>query len=489
MVETYAQHAAPLALDWGPLKNRRPAPDWFRDAKFGIYFHWGLYSVPAFGNEWYPRWMHFKGQRIHQHHVETYGDPSVFGYHDFAPMFEAKQFDADDWADLFRRAGARFAGPAAEHHDGFSMWASQVNPWNARDMGPKRDITGELAVAIRKRGMRFITTFHHARNLQRHDTPGKPYPHPGHYRDSHYPPVQGWPTTSSDPKLRLLYGNIPEDEFLVKWQEKLREVIDNYEPDMIWFDGWLHRIPEQQRLDFATTYLTRARDWGKEVMVVSKNAEFPSEIGLLDLEKGRMNELTDYEWLTDDTISRGSWCYTQDLEIKPAREVLHVLIDIVSKNGQLLLNLSPMADGTIPDNQRQVLLGIGDWLAKHGPAVYDTRPWLVYGEGPTRLEKGGSFTHKHSGYLQYTPDDIRFTRSPDGSTVYAIVLGRPGANQAVRITSFGNAVTNGTVRVRDVTLFSHDGKIEWSQTEDGLTLTTPPSVPDEMAVVFKINLR
>ena len=201
---------------WESLGKHNPAPDWFRDAKYGIYFHWGVYSVPAYGSEWYPRWMLFKGHDIYKHHVKTYGDPSEFGYHDFVPMFKAEKFNAEEWADLFQKAGARFAGPVAEHHDGFSMWASKVNPWNVMDKGPKRDITGELEKAIRARGMKFVATFHHARNLQRLDQPGEPYPDGRHFRNSHYPPVEGYPSSTDDPELQQLYGRIPEEQFLAE---------------------------------------------------------------------------------------------------------------------------------------------------------------------------------------------------------------------------------------------------------------------------------
>ena len=195
------------------LAEHTAAPDWFRDAKFGIYFHWGPYTVPEYGNEWYPRWMFFKDMVLKKngvrydyfsHHQETWGDASEFGYHDFVPMFTAEKFDADEWAELFEKSGARFAGPVAEHHDGFAMWDSDATPWNSLDMGPKRDITGEMSAALRVRGMKVITTFHHARNLQRYagnteEMNRSDVQHPRHrYRDSHYPWVEGYPTTSDD---------------------------------------------------------------------------------------------------------------------------------------------------------------------------------------------------------------------------------------------------------------------------------------------------
>ena len=232
--------------------------------------------------------------------------------------------------------------------------------------------------------MRLVTTFHHARNHQHQiERNGKTV------WTGHYPRVQGWPTVSEDPKLRLLYGNIPRDRFLELWKGKLFEVIDNYQPDLIWFDSWLNEIPEGDQEEFLAYYFNKADEWGKEVVVTFKQQDLPLEIGVEDFEKGRADRPTEHAWLTDDTINRGSWCYTEDLKIKSTREVLHVLIDIVAKNGQLLLNVLPKADGTIPENQKDVLLGIGRWLGKNGEAIYGTRPWRVFGEGPTRLEKGG----------------------------------------------------------------------------------------------------
>ena len=237
--------------DWASLAAHNEAPEWFKDAKLGIYFHWGVYSVPAYGNEWYPRWMHFEDytgdNNVYEHHLKTYGHPSEFGYHDFVPLFKAEHFDAEEWVDLFHKAGARFAGPVAEHHDGFSMWASEITPWNSMDKGPKRDITGEIAQALRKRNMKLITTFHHAKNLQRHDTtPAGRRNLP--YRYSHYPFIDGMPPASEDAELKYLYGNIPEDEWLKEvWYGKLKEVVDKYQPDIIWFDSWLDSIPESYR--------------------------------------------------------------------------------------------------------------------------------------------------------------------------------------------------------------------------------------------------
>jgi len=405
----------PFEPTWDSVRRHESAPQWFRDAKFGIYFHWGVYCVPAFGNEWYPRHMYNPKRPEYRYHIKKYGDPRKFGYPDFVPLFKAEKFDPEAWAELFKKAGARFAGPVAEHHDGFSMWASKQTPWNVKDRGPKRDTTGELERAIRKRGMRFITTFHHARNcLWRKN--GK---WTGHYQFV----KKYFPELLEDPERAVMYGYMPRERFLNMWLGKLMEVVDSYRPDIVWFDSWLDEIPDAYKLRFLAHYFNRAASWGRPVVVTYKQKDLPREVGVEDFEKGRANRLTEFVWLTDDTISRGSWCYTRGLKIKSTEEVLHSLIDIVSKNGVLLLNISPKADGTIPENQRKVLLEIGAWLRTCGEAIYGTCPWKVFGEGPTRLERGGAFIRWRG---RYKPEDIRYTQTKDGKVLYAISLGWPG---------------------------------------------------------------
>ena len=486
MCSTALAKPQPYTADWKSLAEYEETPEWFRDTKFGIYFHWGVYSVPAYGNEWYPRWMHvegYKGRKAYdyfEHHVKTYGHPSKFGYHDFVPMFRAEKFDPDAWAELFVQAGAKFAGPVAEHHDGFAMWDSYVTPWNVADMGPKRDITGELAKAVRSRGMKFVTTFHHARNLQRYSgKPDEKNPDNRILWESHYPCFEGMPPTSTDPKLRLLYGNLPEAEWLERmWFGKLKEVIDKYEPDLIWFDSWLDQIPEKYLQRFCAYYLNHAAKRGKGVVITRKQEDLPLSVSLMDLEKGRMDQLTAHCWLTDDTISMGSWCYTQDLKIKPVKMVLHSLIDIVSKNGCLLLNISPKADGTIPQNQREVLLEIGRWLKINGQAIYNTRPWTRYGEGPTTIGKSGGFIKEPS----YTSQDVRYTSSKDDMVLYATILGWPGAGKTITLSSVDE-----NMHIKHIQMLGCDEQINWSLSRQGLALTMPGRTPSELAVSFRIE--
>ena len=464
--------------NWDSLASYEEAPDWFRNAKFGIYYHWGLLSVPAYANDWHPRGLHIEGSDDYRQHVETYGHPSEFGYHDFVPLFQTDSFNAENWADLFVKSGARFSGVVAEHHDGWSNWDSEINPWNAMDMGPHRDLVGELEKAIKARDLKFVTTFHMARNLQIFQNDSANWLND----KSYFPYNPNMPTSSTDSLIRILYGNIPREQFYENWIGKLKEVIDNYSPDLIYFDGELGKLPDSLKLAFATYYLNHAAANNKEVVITHKNGELPKEVSLMDLEKGRMDEKTDYFWLTDETIAHGSWSYTETLEVKPASEIIQVLIDIVSKNGVLMLNISPKANGVIPQKQQEALLEIGDWLNQFGEAIYDTRTWTVYGEGPTVLGESGHFLE----WKAYTPNDIRFTTK--GDVLYAIVMGWPGDSVEQTIASVNEQNLN-SKQIESIKMLGSDETIEWTTSENGLTYTTPSSAPSTTAVVLKITLQ
>lgn len=469
---------APYTADWISLDKHNEAPEWFRDAKFGIYFHWGVYCVPAYGSESYPRHMHELGKKENKHHIETYGDPAEFGYDKFVPMFTAEKFDADQWCDLFVKSGAKFLGPVAEHHDGFAMWDSDVTPWNAADMGPKRDITGELAAAARARDMKFITTFQHARNNLWQQEKNGTQAWEGHFSHA----KTNYPQALNDPQRALMYGYMPREEFLQMWSAKLKEFIDKYNPDMMGFGSWLHEIPEKERQEYLAYYFNHAAKTKQEVVVFYKQKDLPQTIGVLALEKGSMDKPTEFAWLTDDTVSYGSWSFTDSLRIKPTQVVLHSLLDIISKNGQLILNVSPKADGSIPEDQQNVLLELGSWLEKYGECVYGTRPFEIYGHGPTVPGKG-QFGGKKTD-VAYTAEDIRYTKK--GSVVYAIALGWPGSNEPTLLTGFAG---NKADSIAAVSLLGSESAIEFEMTDEGLQVTSPETATDELAIVYKIELK
>ncbi|MEO0472176.1 MAG: alpha-L-fucosidase, partial [Bacteroidota bacterium] len=471
----------PYTPEWASLGQHNESPEWFQEAKLGIYFHWGVYSVPAFKSEWYPRWMHLPDHEVHKHHVETYGELSEFGYHDFVPMFKAEKFDPDAWADLFQAAGARFAGPVAEHHDGFSMWDSEITPWNVADKGPKRDITGELKQSISDRGMKFIATFHHSKNLQRSEKLGEEDP------KSHFPYFDNMPPSSDDPELQYMYGNMePEKWYQEVWLGKLKEVVDKYSPDIVWFDYVLGDITEKYRKEFAAYYLNKANETDQEVVLVRKQNDLPLNMSVHDIEQSRKNKIGNKTWMTDATISDGSWCYTNNLGVKNAKDVLHVLIDITSKNGVLLLNISPKADGTIPENQRKSLLQMGDWLKKYGEAIYGTEAWYTFGEGPTKQPDGHFKNHHSYQKLRYTNQDIRYTTKD--YDIYAIVLGNTTPGQNLLLESFANDKIEDKVTIEKVSFLGSEEAITWELTENGLSLIAPAQEIDDMATVVKITI-
>lgn len=465
--------------NWDSLAKYQEAPDWFKEAKFGIYAHWGLLSVPAYANDWYPRNMHIEGTDEYNHHVTTYGPHTEFGYHDYVPMFKAAKFDADAWADLFVKAGAKFGGIVAEHHDGWSNWKSKINPWNSYDMGPHKDIVGELEKAIHGRGLKFVTSFHKARNLQVFQNDSTKWLDD----TSYFPYNPKLPTSSKDSIISIMYGNIPHDKFFKNWLGELEEVIDNYSPDLIYFDSKLDKIPDEYKQEFVAYYLNHAANNNKGVVITHKEGELPKSVSLEDFEKGRMNKITKDYWLTDETVSVGSWSYTNTLGLKSAGEIIHILADVVSKNGALMLNVSPMENGLIPKNQQEVLLETGKWLQVNGEAIYGTSTWRVFGEGPTKQEQSGMFVDK----IVYTNKDVRYTRK--GNTIYAIVLGWPGNNIPISFNAFGIHDKNTIHDISKVTLLGSTENIKFTYANDILQVITPSENVDNKAIVFKIETK
>ncbi len=469
---------------WNSL-GTHTTPQWLRDAKFGIYTHWGPYSVPACGpnGTWYPYNMYREGNEQYDHHLRTYGGASTFGYKDFIPMFTAERFDPDEWAELFKKTGARFAGPVGEHHDGFAMWDSKLTEWNAVKMGPKRDVVGELERAIRSQDMRFLVALHHAENWwfyphweEEFDTSDPRYV--GLYGALHN---QDW--ARSKPAADSRFGewalqDRPSKEFLDAWLGKTREVIDRYQPDILWFDFALGFIQEHYKREMLAYYYGKAEEWGKEVAVTYKYHTLAPGAGVHDLELGRMSELTHHDWITDTSVDdQGAWCYVQDAGFKSATTLVHNLVDNVSKNGYMLLNVGPEPDGTIPEPARESMLGLGRWLEVNGESIFGTTPWTAYGEGPTQMKKSGMFSEREE--VEYQAKDIRFAARDD--TLYATCLGWPGAE--VTIETLKSLYPS---EIRSVEMLGTDARLEWSLTAEGLKINTPARRPCEHAYVFKI---
>jgi alpha-L-fucosidase len=466
--------ASPYQPTWESLRQH-PDPSWYADAKFGIYFHWSAYSVPAFGSEWYSRNLYQTNNPAYRHHVATYGPVDRFGYKDFIPLFKAEKLQADEWATLFQKAGARFAGPVAEHADGFSLWNSRVNPWNAARMGPHRDLVGELAQAIRRHHLKFITTFHHQWLWGWYANPDT---HSDVYQSANAgfygPPL---PTSAFDYVHPV---PPPNREFLETWKAKLLEVVQQYQPDLVYFDSRLSIIPEDYRKGFLAEYYNQARRWGREVAVTYKGQDLAPGTAIEDLEQGRMTNITARLWQNDDTIDWNSWAYLERPNYKPVSRLIHELADIVSKNGVLLLDIGPKPDGTIPAPIQERLLAIGAWLKINGEAIYGTRPFQVFGEGPTEV-KGGHFGE--AKIKEFTAQDIRYTTR--GGALYAIVLGWP--TQPLTLRSLARNAPGIQGQVRRIQMLGAPGNLSWTQNDQGLTIRLPASPPCPYAVVCKIT--
>ncbi|HUT19167.1 MAG TPA: alpha-L-fucosidase [Anaerolineae bacterium] len=445
-------------------------PEWFKDAKLGIFIHWGVYAVPAFNNEWYPHFMYIdemsrKGANFYQHHVEHYGPHAEFGYKDFIPMFKAERWDPVAWLELFEKAGARYVVPVAEHHDGFPMYDCSYTNWNAAQMGPCRDVVAELASAVRGAGLKFGVSSHRAHNWR-------------HYRfRDHF--------DTNNPDYHKLYGVPHPDEapvsyeFILDWYARTRELVDKFSPDVLWFDfGWHRDEFEPWRPRVAAYYYNHALERGYEPVLQYK-AKFPDGVAVLDIERGKLDDIRPHYWQTDTSVSYRSWCYIEDDEFKSVTSVVHDLVDIVSKNGNLLLNVGPKPDGTIPQQAGDVLLGLGEWLRVNGEAIYGTRHWQVYGEGPTAVPQ--SFSERDQA--AYTAEDIRFTVK--GNALYATCLGWPGSERTIRSLASGGRLTED---ITNVTMLGVETPLSWSRDERGLTVRMPAERPCKHANVLKVTL-
>lgn len=473
-------------VNWNEVKQE--APQWFRDAKFGLFFHWGPYTVPAYQNEWYSRNMYGKGLDQNVFHEKTFGKLHDFGYKDFYPMMKGEKFDPQEWAGLVKRSGAKYAGPVSEHADNFALWDSKVNPVNSVNYGPHRDVVGECFDAFRKEGIRTLATFHHQW-------------------------LWGWFMSSDneadvyDPANEKFYGpalpletnryhpyRYPDEAFCRTWRDKVWEVIDKYDPDAVYFDSRSFIIREDYRYDIADYYYrTKGR---KDGIITYKQEDFPEGIGVYDIECGRFSAPKPFPWQSDDRLEDNiTWSMVQNPKYKSARRIIHQLCDIVSKNGNLLLNVGPYADGSFHPDAVRILEEIGDWLALNGEAIYGTRPFAIAAEGPTTVEDAnydvskiqeqlnkGDAVDVHSDTL--TGQDFRFTTH--GDTLYCIAFGWP-EDGLFRIRTLRQ---NGPFQkpVQSVTMLGDGAPLSFTRDGEALKVTAPQKRPCSCAYVMKIGV-
>lgn len=479
--------SGPYRPNWQSL-TKHQNPVWLLDAKFGIYAHWGIYSVPAYRSEWYGKMMYDPDDRrgAYEHHRKTFGPQNKFGYKDFIPMFKAEKFDPNEWADLIRDSGAKYAGIAVVHHDGFGLWDSDVYRWNAGKMGPKRDLYGDLVKALRARNVKIVATEHNMRTFDWYLP-----------REQHQAQQKQEGFDLYDPKYADFYWNhhtSTKADFIKIWRRKLLEVIDKYRPDVLWFDGGDFTSPDVADSVMSTLayYYNQAEARKTPVEVLNKFAgtmrfNFPEEFGILTYEAGRDRpDFVAKNWIDDQSIAQVGWGYAQDQAIRSPREIVLGFVDRVSRGGGLLLSLAPMANGVIPDNQKLVLREVGEWLQVNGEAIYGTRRWKVEAEGSTEKLIYYQQKHKRWKFDAANAEDIRFTRK--GNNLYAIVLGWPEDGKLrIRTLKQGARVSSGGIAV--ISLLGSKARLQWSQRADALEVELPSEKPCKHAYALKIAVK
>jgi alpha-L-fucosidase len=450
----------PFKPEWDSIRANYKTPSWFEDAKFGIFMHWGLYSVAAHRNEWHEKHMYAAELKWH---TDKFGPPEEFGYKDFIPLFTAEKFNANEWAELFYKSGAKVVLPCAQHHDNFALWDSKVTPFNSKAMGPKRDLIGELATASRAKGLKFGVSNHGIENFTFID-PSKDV----------LDRLEKAKADLFDPRWKGFYhvadrSDKAQAAFLADWMERNFELIDKYQPDILWFDNGVNlRHLDPLKLRVAAYYYNRATSWKKEVSLSTKfiayaptNKDTEQVGSIIDFEKvgGRSpTGIRPGAWMVDDPIGT-SWGYVEGMRVFGPDAILGKLIDTVSKGGFYLLNLAPKADGTIPKEQQDTLLAIGKWLGKHGEAIYGTRPWTQNADGK-----------------------VRFTTK--GDVLYAILPGKPGKS----ITLASLAEKTGSPAVSKVELLGDNGTLKHKRDAKALEIELPTSANDPLGQVLKITL-
>ena len=465
---------------WESLQQYR-VPEWYENAKFGIFIHWGVYSVPAFGSEWYSRNMYIQGSPEYEHHIKTYGNHKDFGYKDFIPMFKAQKFQPSEWTELFKAAGAQYVMPVAEHHDGFQMYDSDLSEWNAAKMGPGRDVLGELFAEFDKNDLVSGASNHRVEHwfFMGH---GKEFE-----SDIKEPLKRGdfyWPAMPERDHFDSYSEPAPSEEYLEDWLCRCCEIVDKYRPKIMYFDWWIHHNRVKLYLrKFAAYYYNRAEEWGEGVVINYKHDALAFGTGVVDVERGQFADAKPYIWQTDTAVAKNSWCYTEGNDYKTPVQIICDLVDIVSKNGRLLLNIGPKADGTIPDEDRAILLKIGEWLKINGEAIYGAKMWRKSAEGPTKIQEG---QFADSEAKQFTAEDIRFT--VNNGCIYAICLNMIGRN-SVCIKALSESENmhkpdfSGIIKAVEV--LGYDKNPAWTRDTEGLKINTV-LVDHSYPVVFKI---
>ncbi len=509
---------------WQSLEANYQCPEWFRDAKFGIWAHWSAQCVPEMG-DWYARYMYVQGSTDYNYQIAHYGHPSQVGFKDIDHLWHAEHWDPDKLMRLYKAAGAKYFMALANHHDNFDCYDSKWQPWNSVNIGPHKDIVGIWARTARKYGLRFAVSNHssHAWHWFQvaygYDTSGplKDVPYDGWltradgkgkwwdgynpqdlYCGPRQPPPRGLDTAGMTAWLKkngsVWHEEIPPDDngYSEKWFLRCQDLVDKYHPDMIYFDDT--QLPlEQYGLDIAAHFYNADASWhgGQEEAVITGKKLIPAQRTALveDYERGASEEIQPEPWQTDTCI--GSWHYDRRIferhGYKTVGTVVKMLVNVVSKNGNLMLNIPVRSDGAIDSDEVAFLKGMAKWMAVNGEGIFATRPWKIYGEGPAHVSSG-MFTEKKQ---RFTANDIRFTQTKDGGTLYAFFLGWPQDGK-LTIHSLGTGTADKPAlldkTIASLTLLGSKETIHWTRDADGLHVVLPTTPPCENAFALKLRL-
>lgn len=467
--------------DWASLAQYG-VPNWYSEAKFGIFIHWGVYSVPAYFSEWYCRLMYYKGNPVYWHHKRKYG--REFNYRHFIPLLKAEQFDAENWVKAVKDCGAKFMMPVGEHHDGFKLYHSELSAWNSVEMGPCRDILGEIKAACEKHGVIFSASSHRAEHFWFMNG-GKSVGFPNETQEEAYRELYGacenvHQRNNLYTLLKQEHGIEPTEEWLRDWLVSSCELVDRYQPSSLFFDWWVsHPAFRPYMKKFLAYYYNRSLEWGKEVCVSYKSDAVMYNCAIFDRERGQLAEISPYIWQGETATAYNAWCYCTTNRWKTPETIACNLLDVVSKNGCFVLNIGPKADGTICREELQILDALGKWTRINEEAIWGTQPYKKFGEG--KKQKSGSFHER----FRYTKRDYRFTCRT--GVVYAFAL-NPKGRRAFCIRSLGDSMDLFHCIIKSVSVLGDAAPVAYTQSKKGLILETARHIRSSMPVCFKIEV-
>ena len=467
--------------DWDSLAQY-PVPQWYREAKFGVFLHWGVFTVPEYFSEWYPRLMYYKGNPVYWHHRRKYGRD--FDYRRFIPMFRAERFDADEWVRRVKTCGAKFMMPVGEHHDGFKLYDSELSEWNSVQMGPHRDILGELKAACEKNDLIFSTSSHRAEHfwfLNGGQTVGRPNETQEEAYRAFYGPCENVHKYNNlYTLLRQEHGIEPTKAWLEDWLASSCELVDRYRPASLFFDWWVsYKAFRPYMKKFLAYYYNRSLEWGKTVCVYYKSDAVMYNCAIFDRERGQLEGISPYIWQGETSTAYNAWSYCTTNRFKTPHTIICNLLDVISKNGCFVLNLGPRADGSFCEEELRILDALGTWTKRNGEGIWGTQPYKVFGEG--KHQRGGSFHER----LRYTSRDYRFTCKP--GAVYAFAL-KPKGRSEFAIRTLADSMDLFHCVIKRVTLLGENVPLSFGQNKRALTVYTKDAVSEELPICLKIEV-